>query len=49
MILIFDWLEFHDNENWLLILSPELHGIPWDVVAPVGLNQEVQFDLVEAR
>ena len=37
--------------NVLRILgeSPEHHGLPWDVVGPVGLHQEVQSDLVEAR
>ena len=29
--------------------SPEHHGLPWDLVASVGLHQEVQSDLVEAR
>ena len=28
--------------------SPEYHGLPWDVVAPVDLHKEVQSDLVEA-
>ena len=37
--------------NVLRILGeiPEHHGLPWDVEAPVGLHQEVQSDLVEAR
>ena len=36
--------------NVLRILgeSPEHHGLPWAVVAPVGLHQEVLSDLVEA-
>ena len=37
------------NVLWILGEGPEHHGLPWDVVAPVGLHQEVQCDLVEAR
>ena len=29
--------------------GPVHHGLPRDVVAPVGLDQEVQSDIVEAR
>ena len=37
------------NVAWIIGESPEHYGLPWDVVAPVGLHQEVQSDLVEAR
>ena len=45
------WSDVLSINHFLRILGESLehHGLSWYLVAPVGLHQEVQSDLVEAR